>query len=720
MQIQYDASLKTFHLQADNMSYAFGIAPDGRIRHLYWGRALGGFQSLAPLAGEALKAFEPSAGVDKTPAGSCAELPCREPGDYGDPVLWLRHSDGTRGLRPIYESHRIEGDHLTLIVRDAHYPVRVEMHYRGWADLPLISRWLVVENLGEAPVEMQAVKSAAWHLPAGWDYRLTHLSGNWGCEYTKNQLMLTQARTVLQNSRVTSAASQQTAFFALDKDGASTETMGPVYFGVLHWSGDFNITVERQFGRCVSVTGGVNEFDARYMLEPGERFETPQFTAGYSDRGFERMSEVFYDWQFDHLMPRGKKTDKAHAVRPVIYNSWYPYEFDVCEENCLALIDKCADLGVELFVIDDGWMPKRTSSKAGLGDWTADEERFPRGLEAISKACHDKGMMFGLWVEPEMVNPDSDLYRAHPDWVIHDPARPKTLQRNQLVLNLARDDVRDWAIEWLDDLIDRCKLDYLKWDMNRYVTEGGWPDAPYDQQQSLSIRYGRNLLAIWKHLNEKHPDVLFENCAHGGGRSDFGMVPYADRINRSDNADPVDVMVLHEGFSMLFVPKTAGGAGNIAPAAHHIHNRPTPLNFRIHWGMTGSMSIGINLLTAPEEELEALRQGVCEFKRLRPDLQDAYVYRIASATRNPYALFQYVRRDRKAFTLFAFAHGMRCWDLATPRFAMRGLIADALYEDEHGNSMTGDALMNIGLPVHLKGDCDSLMSVWRIRAEASR
>ena len=716
MRIHFDEAHRLFHLRTSEMSYAFGIAADGRLRHLYWGPSLSSDDSLLPLAETMLAAYEPSKGVDARKDG-VAELPTMEPSDYGDPVLWARHPDGTRGLRLLYDSHLIDGDHLTVVARDAAYAVTVELHYRGWADLPLLTKWLVIRNGEEGALELEQMKSAAWQLPFGWDYRLTHLSGNWGCEYTKNQLMLTQARTVLQNNRITCAAAQQIPFFALDQDGAATETTGQVFFGVLHWSGNFDITVERQFGKMVTVTGGVNSFDTKYLLKPGECFETPQFTGGFSNRGFERMSEVFYDWQFDHLMPRGNKTDKAHAVRPVIYNSWYPYAFDVREDNCLALIDKCAPLGVELFVIDDGWMPKRTDDKAGLGDWFADPERFPHGLQAISKACHDKGMLFGLWVEPEMVNPDSDLYRAHPDWVIHDPARPRIQQRHQLVLNLARDEIRDWAIAWLDDLIDTCQLDYLKWDMNRYVTETGWPDAPYEEQQSLSVRYTKNLLAIWQHLNEKHSDVLFENCASGGGRSDFGMVPYADRINRSDNADPVDVMVLHEGFSMLFVPKTAGGAGNIAPARHHIHERPTPLSFRIHWGMTGSMSIGINLLTAPQEELDELKKAIAEFKRLRGDLQDAYVYRIASATQHPYALFQYVRRDRKAFTLFSFAHGMRCWDLPMPRFRMRGLLPDAVYVCEDGRRMTGEALMNIGVEVSLKGDCDSRMDVWRMEPQ---
>ncbi len=711
MNIHFDEQNRFFHLSTPEMSYAAGIAPDGRLIHLYWGKAFAAEKSLVPLAQEKLQGYAHSAGVDKTSPANF-EIPTGEPGDYGDPMLRITHPDGVRSLRLVYHSHRMEKNTLVIRLRDAVYPLEVEAHYQGWDDLPLLSRRIVVRNLADVPVTIDAMKSAAWFVPAGEEYRLTHLAGNWGVEYGRNELMLTQARTVLQNSRVTCAAAQQTPFFALDRGGETTETAGELYFGVLHWSGNFNITVERQYGKRVSVTGGINEFDTSYCLKPGEAFETPLFTGGFAGRGFARMSEVFYDWQLDMLCPRGAKTDKAHAERPVIYNSWYPYEFDVNEDNCLRLIDKCVDLGVELFVIDDGWMPKRINEKAGLGDWSVDRERFPNGMTPIARKCHDNGMLFGLWVEPEMVNPDSDLYCAHPDWVIQDPTRPKTLQRCQLVLNLARDDIRDWAIAWLDDLIDRYKLDYLKWDMNRYVTENGWPDAAPEDRRSLSIRYTQNLMAIWQHLNEAHPDVLFENCASGGGRSDFGMVPYADRINRSDNADPVDVMVLHEGFSMLFIPKTAGGAGNIAPARHHIHQRPTPLSFRVHWGMTGSMSIGINLLTAPQQELDTLKAAVADYKTRRGELQDAYVYRIASARRNPYAIFQYVQRSRRAFTVFAFAHGMRCWDLPMPRMRMQGLIADAVYTCEDGRRMTGEALMNYGIAIALKGDCDSLMQRW--------
>ncbi|MBR5025598.1 MAG: alpha-galactosidase, partial [Victivallales bacterium] len=311
-------------------------------------------------------------------------------------------------------------------------------------------------------------------------------------------------------------------------------------------------------------------------------------------------------------------------------------------------------------------------------------------LRPISDACHAQGMLFGLWVEPEMANPDSDLYRAHPDWFLSDPKRPKFLKRNQLTLDFSQYHVRDWAIGWLDKLITDLKLDYLKWDMNRYLTE-------YGINRAMTIRYIQNLYAVWRFLNEKHPHVLFENCASGGGRADFGMVEFADRINRSDNAHPADVMILHEGFSRLFVPKTAGGAGNIAK------DQDVPLRFRIHLGMTGSMSIGIDLLKASQETLDELRAATSYFKTVRADLQDSYVYRITSARRYSYCVWQYVRRDRKTFGLFGFTHGSREWEIVRqPRFKMRGLLPDAIYTAEDGTAYTGRELMSIGLSLPFK------------------
>ncbi len=713
MCITWNEALRSFHLYTPEMSYLMLVTPDGRLLHLYWGAALHCPESAEEIAREGLEAWQLAQTRDSRRDRSLCEVPTQVPGDYSQPVLACVMPDGVRSLRLRYAGHRIDGETLTVELEDEVYPLRVEARYRGWGELPLLTRSLRVTNGADGDVELDVMRSAAWHVPQGGRWRLTHFAGDSMSEYMRCETWLSQARTELQNNRLTEGSHQQVPFFALDRDGVSTETAGEVYYGALQWSGDFSITAEAQSGSRVSVTGGINDRTSRWRLQPGESFETPDFTGGFSGCGFERMSQTLYDWEFDYLLPRGDKTDKAHTPRPVLYNSWYPYAFDIDEEKCLAFVDRCADLGVELFVIDDGWMPGRDNPRTGLGDWTADPARFPRGLGVIADRCREKGLLFGFWVEPEMVNPDSDLYRAHPDWVIRDPTREPSLQRFQLILNLARDDVRDWIVETLDRLVDTYRPDYLKWDMNRYVTENGWPEAPREEQKSLPVRYIRNLMAIWAHLNRKYPDLLLENCASGGGRADFGMAPYADRVNRSDNSDPVELMRIHEGFTTLFVPKTAGGAGNIAQERTSAHGRVTPLDFRIAWGLTGSLSIGINLLTASEETLARLREAVALYKRLRADLQDAYVCRIASAREHPYAAFQYVRRDRGAFTLFVFAHGLRTCDLPLPRFRMRGLQPDAVYVCEDGRRMTGEALMRFGLAVPLKGDCASAVLVWR-------
>ena len=688
MNITFDSARRVFTLDCAEMSYAIAIADNGRLVNLYWGSAVPEISDYDDVRGTLVKFGGPYGGNASRP-----EYRSGEAFDFGLPCLRATQADGAQTLRLRYVSHTIEGDTLRIVERDEFYPIEVELVYKTWGELPLIGRTAIIRNLGDAPLRLDSAKSACFHLPDCRKWRLTHYAGHNNAEYQRMRQNVTQSRIELQTNRLTMSGAQMVPFFALDENGASTETSGEVFFGVLHWSGDFQITIDNQYGNYCNVVGGVSDFTAQIPLEPGEAFETPMFTAGFSNRGFERMSEVFYDWQFDYILPRGDKKDKAHGIFPIISNSWYPYLFDVTEEKLLSLIPKVKYVGAELLVIDDGWMPKRVNDKAGLGDWIADPARFPNGLGVISDACHDAGLLFGIWVEPEMVNPDSDLYRAHPDWILCEPNRERNLSRTQCILDMSRDEITDWAIAWLDDLIINAKLDYLKWDMNRCVSEIGL----YARERGIAVKYIKNVMRIWAHLNERFPDLLLENCASGGGRADFGMVPMADRTNRSDNADPVDVMKLHEGFSTFFVPKLAGGAGNIAPSPYN-GGRRAPLEYRIHLGMTGSMSIGIDLLKAPEEELAQLRAATAAFKPIRAGLQNAYVYRIASAWDHPYAVFEYCCRDRSTFTIFAFAHGMNLWDNHTPRFRMRGLDPDAVYEC--GNlRMTGAALMNIGVKI---------------------
>lgn len=311
---------------------------------------------------------------------------------------------------------------------------------------------------------------------------------------------------------------------------------------------NWRISVEQTPYRQVRVTGGFNTFDFSYLLKPGEALETPEFYGGFSEAGFGEASRLLHDLERNDIQPHGAKA----RVRPVLYNSWEATEFNVTETGQKALAARAAKLGVELFVIDDGWFGKRNTDHAGLGDWVVNPAKFPNGLKPLISYVNGLGMDFGLWVESEMVNPDSNLDRAHPDWVMNFPGRPRSELRNQLVLNLAREDVREYIFGFLDKLATDYNIRYFKWDMNRTFAEPGWPEAAPGQ---LWVKYVRNLYDILARLRAKHPDLEIESCSGGGGRVDLGIMRYVDKFWTSDNTEPFDRLRIQEGFSEAYAAK---------------------------------------------------------------------------------------------------------------------------------------------------------------------
>ena len=710
MSILYDEKSRKFVIQTKGASYIMQVDAEGALRNLYWGETIENCNDVETEQPYCHTSYH-------------RNWPCREEyigrgrTSYDEPCILPEFADGTRDIRLIYESHRITeyagGEQLSITLRDEYYSLYVDLVYKTCQGLDLISKNAVIRNECPEPVKLSKMKSGTMYTPWARAMRLMYLSGKWAREYQKKYIDLQQGRFVLDNKRGTSAGPNFVPFFALD-EGDATETSGKVWFGTLHWSGNFQIEFEQPYTDQVAVTAGVSDYDCELILNQGEAFETPVFTIDYSGRGYEKMSEILYDFQFDFLAPQ----TKVKKTFPMLYNSWYPYEMDVNQEKCLDFIDKAKEIGIELFVIDDGWMKGRKNEHAGLGDWFCDPEKFPKGLKPIADKAHANGMLFGLWVEPEMVNEDSDLYRKHPEWVLQYPTRSRTKFRDQCVLNLARDDVREFVWETVDRVIREFDLDYLKWDMNSYITEAGGCG------KELWIRYTENLHEVWRRMNEKYPDVLFECCAHGGARSDYGMLRYSDRINRSDNADPVDVLKMHEGFSMYILPKYAGGAGNLATSPNNINGRISPLKYRAHLGMTGSMSIGVNLLKISQEELDEIKEYVKQYKQIREITQNAYVYRLSSAFENPYTVWEYLKRDRTEAIIFVFAHGMNFRN-SPPRMRLRGLDPKKRYivsgvgnyqgegEGSPENRVQrpeftagGDSLMNFGIRIEPRGDYD--------------
>ena len=445
---------------------------------------------------------------------------------------------------------------------------------------------------------------------------------------------------------------------------------------------------------------GINDWDFVWRLNPGR--PSRRHLPGW-----------LHDWRlwrrFPHpprLCPR-RTAAPRQALHPVLYNSWEAVFFDVNEESQIAVAELAAQMGVELFVMDDGWFHRRTIDNAGLGDWWPDAVKFPNGIKPLIDRVNALGMDFGLWLEPEMVNPDSDLYRAHPDWVIHFPNRARTEMRNQLILNLGRTDVQEYLIDLLDKLLSAHNITFIKWDMNRNVSEPGWPDAPGDARE-IWVRYVQGLYHVWGTLKQRHPNILWQSCSGGGGRVDLGMLQLVDQFWVSDNTEAVARLGIQEGFSQIMPAITM--ESQVTDMGH----APAPLEFRFHVSMMGVLGISSDLLKWTAEERALGAQLIAQYKELRPLVQLGDQYRLLPAQGSTFTAVQYMSKDKQAGVFFAFrTHIPEPVSLA-PVY-LRGLEPTARYTvDGFPGVRSGQAWMNTGLQLELKDLQSTLRWIRRV------
>ncbi|HET6858108.1 MAG TPA: alpha-galactosidase, partial [Streptomyces sp.] len=440
-QISYDPDAGVWLLDTPGTSYALRVDDSGAPCHVAWGGRLTPAEArelaARPRAAEGSSSFE-----GRPPVGE--ELPVDGGARYGVPSLQVRFADGTRALEWATDDHRIRetadgAAQLDLRFHDRHYPLDITLHYRVHSDSDVIERWTSLRNTGVEPITLLRGDSAAWTVPPRDDYRLSHVTGQWAAETQLRRETLPFGETVLTSRR--GVTSHHANPWVMLDDGDATEDHGQVWSAALAWSGSWRITAQRTPDGRAGFTGGAGHDSTTLLLAPGETHTTPCFAGLYSEGGFAAASRAWHAYTLGHVLPHPRE------IRPVLYNSWEATGFDVDEPGQKALAAKAAAIGAELYVMDDGWFGARRNDRAGLGDWTPSPERFPQGLTPLIDEVHRLGMRFGLWVEPEMVNADSALYRAHPDWVLHVRDRERREMRNQLVLNFARADVREWATD---------------------------------------------------------------------------------------------------------------------------------------------------------------------------------------------------------------------------------------------------------------------------------
>lgn len=697
----YDAEHKVFRLDGAGVSYVFGVNERGELQSVYWGGRLGPndkFPATHSVKGPTT--FEATTSV--TP---------QEYGGWGaglqfEPALKITFPDGNRDLVLHYKSHTLNKNGVDIVLQDIERPVHVLLHYTIDPATGIIARSAQIHNATNGPITIEQASAGTLSLPRSTHYILHYLTGRWSSEWQMNSRTIDEGSTVLE-SRKGSTSHYNNPYFAIGKDASVSEIAGDVWFGELGWSGSWRMNIEQDELHQVRVTAGYNPFDFAYVLKPDQSLKSPIFYAGYTPGGYGEASRILHRFQLARILPGNGKP----KLRPVLYNSWEATEFAVNYDGQSKLADRAAQLGVERFVMDDGWFGQRKDDHAGLGDWYVNKEKFPQGLKPLIDHVHGLGMQFGLWVEPEMVNPDSDLYRKHPDWALHFKGRPRTEGRNQLTLNVAMPEVRDYIFHFMDELLSQNDIQFIKWDYNRPFSEPGWEQMPVEDQKKIYVAFTDNLYSIFSELRKKHPNVEFESCSSGGGRVDLGILRYTDQVWTSDDTDAYNRTIMQEGFTQAYTPGIMMAWTTDVP--NDAEGRIVSLPYRFLVAMQGSLGIGDNLNKWTAEDMETGKKLIASYKEVRETVQHGDLYRLVSgANNNPEYVTESVARDRKQAVVFAYLHSSSL-RYPFPRVFLRGLDPQANYtiRSIYGDTTqdtpataSGEYWMSHGVDINMKGD----------------
>ena len=612
---------------------------------------------------------------------------------YRECVLKANFYDSCREINSCFCGANVENDRLTLNFKDEHYGLVYSVNYRIFSDCDIVEKSVTVKNESKNDIQFERLFSAEFSLPSKNAYTFSNTNGAWGGEFIETNDTLTAGSLVFDSKKGTSCHNNSPYFIAYQN---ADENSGDVYFGSLAYSGNFKVIANRDLYSNTRVLLGMNDFDFSYLLKSGESFTTPCVYAGYT-QGFGEMSRQMNTFAINHILPR-RFNDK---VLPVLYNSWEATEFNINVSQQLELAKIASDLGVELFVMDDGWFGKRNNDRAGLGDWTVNQDKFPNGLDELIDGVNALGMDFGIWVEPEMVNPDSDLYRTHPDWAYHYDTRVKSELRHQLVLNMTRDDVQEYVFDCVDKLLSEHNIKYIKWDMNRPFSETGAENL--NCPKMLYYLHTEAVYDIVDRLKEKHCDVQFEACASGGGRADLGALSHFDQCWTSDNTDGIDRMTIQHGYSLLRPIKAMRAwVTDIAGI-----NKPCTLDFRFNIAMQGALGLGGNLLKYSDDDKEISKKNIALYKAIRHTVQFGDLYRVSNPDENEVLINVYVERDKSSAVTFIASRGTRFFKKRI-NILFDGLEKDAKYRFTFQNReyiKSGAYMANVGIPAHIHGAC---------------
>lgn len=682
-------------LRNDHVAYGLRAAPDGVVEHLYWGPPipdLAGLSALPRTAARSL-AIEMGGSTGRRLGFLPQECPTSGRGDFREPCVEARHSGGALvhfafvdlsidggapDISPLPSARGEDGETLTLRLTDRSAGLALLLRYTIWPDTPCLARSAELINEGASACIVERLASFSIDAPPG-NYEALHLGGSWAREMSVRRERVGYGRFTISSRRGTSSA-VHTPFVAL-LEPEVTETGGRVRAATLMYSGDHQFALEKAEFDDVRIQGGLRP-GFGWRLGPGESLRSPQALLLTVDGGLGAMSAAWHDFIRKRISPA-----RPIARRPIYVNTWEAGYFDVDENKVVRLADQAKAIGAEMLVLDDGWFKGRCDDTRALGDWTPDPERFAGGIAGLASAIRTKGLKFGLWFEPEMVSPNSELFRRHPEWAIGAGANAPSLGRHQRTLNLALPEVVDHLEATIAAFLQSGAIDYVKWDMNREMTDIDAPGLPH--------RYMLGVYSLLRRLTDRFPAVVFENCASGGNRFDLGMLSFMHQTWTSDASDPIARLTIQAGATHLFPPSVL--ASYVGPSPNDQNGRDAPLAARIHaaafCGSRG-FSIGEQDLAGHAEEL---KRASALFLETEDDVTHGRFHRLFSG-RNETA-WQVTSADDERILIGYF----RVLAEANPPFRqlrLRGLTPGAHYRLRDGEDVwSAEALMNAGLPM---------------------
>ncbi|MDT8716217.1 alpha-galactosidase [Clostridium sp. 19966] len=710
MGISFNEKSKSFKLDAKGTSYIMAIVDEEQfLGHVYFGEKLPD-EDVNYLMRLEESPFVPSKNNrDRMSFLDCfpTEYSTSGLGDFRESCLQVRTNAGMTACGISYASHKIyagkpklkglpatfgdEKECTTLEVTciDKHLNLEIVLIYTVFENLDVITRSVRVKNCADESIELTRVLSACVDFDR-IDMDVITLHGSWARERHINRRGVTLGVQSISSARGESSHQMNPFLAVLDK--TATEDSGEVYGFNFVYSGNFLAQTEGSQFDSTRVVMGINPFDFGWKLEPQEEFAAPEVVMVYSNEGIGKMSRTFHDLYRNHLI-RGEYKDKK---RPILINNWEATYFDFNTEKLLNIAKEASKLGIEMLVMDDGWFGNRSSDNSALGDWVVNEEKINGGLKYLVDEVNKLGMKFGIWFEPEMISPDSDLFRAHPDWCIHIDGRVGTLCRNQYVLDLSREEVREYVYESLRKILTSANIEYVKWDMNRQLSDVGNSILPADRQREIWHRYMLGVYELMDRLTSEFPHVLLENCSGGGARLDPGMLYYSPQIWASDDTDAIERLKIQHGTSLVY-PVSAMGA-HVSDCPNHTVGRVTPFETRGFVALSGTFGYELDVTRIPQEDRDMIPQQVAMYHKYNELIRTGDLYRIANLFRNPeFGCVEYVSKD-KGEVLVTYVQVLNRPNYHSRRIRLKGLDKAAFYKNEEtGEVYSGAALMNGGV-----------------------